>query len=104
VSAWAQSWSSKDVDAYLSHYAQDFDTPEGQSRAAWEKLRRSRIEAPRSIAVDIASPKVTMQGADRASVSFRQTYRSDLFNGTSSKTLEMVKSDNRWQIVQEKGD
>ena len=103
VNAWAQAWASKDVEAYLSHYAADFDVPGGQPRAAWEKQRRSRIEAPRSIAVEIASPKVTMQAADRARVSFRQTYRSDIFNGTSNKTLEVVKSGNRWQILQEKG-
>lgn len=103
VSAWAQAWSSQDVEAYLSHYARDFDVPGGQSRDAWEKQRRSRLEAPESIAVEIASPKVTMRGAERASVSFRQTYRSNLFNGTSNKTLEMVKSENRWRILQEKG-
>jgi hypothetical protein len=44
-----------------------------------------------------------MQGSDTALVSFRQTYRSDRFNGTSSKTLTMTKSDGRWLIREEKG-
>ena len=43
-----------------------------------------------------------MQGNDQARVSFRQTYSSDVFNGTSTKTLVMVKSDGRWQIREEK--
>jgi tetratricopeptide (TPR) repeat protein len=103
VNAWAQAWSSKDVEAYLSHYAKDFDPPGQQSRADWEKARRARIEAPKSISVTIASPKVTMQGSDTASVSFRQTYQSDRFNGTSTKTLVMTKSDGRWQIREERG-
>ena len=103
VNAWAQAWSSKDVEAYLSHYAKDFDPPGGQSRADWEKLRRARIEAPKSISVTIASPKVTMQGSDTARVSFRQTYHSDRFNGTSNKTLVMTRTDGRWQIREEQG-
>ena len=31
--AWAQAWSKKDVDGYLSHYAKDFKTPGGEPRA-----------------------------------------------------------------------
>ena len=103
VNAWAEAWSRKDADAYLAHYAKDFDPPGSQSRADWEKARRSRITAPKSISVSVASPKVTMQGSDSASVTFRQTYLSDVFKGTSTKTLVLVKSDGRWQIREEKG-
>jgi tetratricopeptide (TPR) repeat protein len=103
VNAWAEAWSKKDADAYLAHYAKDFDPPGKQSRADWEKARRSRIEAPKSISVSVASPKVTMQGSDSATVTFRQTYRSDVFKGTSNKTLVLVKAEGRWQIREEKG-
>ena len=104
VKAWAQAWSKKDADAYLAHYAKDFKVPGGQSRADWEKSRRTRIAAPKSISVEVGSPKVTMQGAERASVTFRQTYRSDVFKGTNSKTLLMARSDGRWLIQEEKGN
>src|SRR5690242_20941315 len=77
LNGWAQAWSRKDADGYLAYYAADFDPPGRESRAAWEKTRRERIEAPKSIAVSIDSPKVTMRGNDRAVVSFRQNYRSD---------------------------
>ena len=103
VNAWAEAWSKKDADAYLAHYAKDFDPPGNQPRADWEKARRSRIAAPKSISVSVASPKVTMQGSDSATVTFRQTYRSDVFKGTSNKTLVLVKADGRWQIREEKG-
>jgi tetratricopeptide (TPR) repeat protein len=103
VDSWAQAWSSKDVQAYLSHYAQDFDPPGKQSRTDWEKLRRARIEAPKTISVSIDSPKVTMEGSDAARVSFRQTYHSDRFNGTSNKTLVMTRTNGRWQILEEQG-
>ena len=103
VNAWAQAWSKKDTDAYLAHYARDFKTPKGEPRAQWEKDRRARIAAPKSISVSIASPKVTMADANHARVTFRQTYRSEVFKGTSMKTMEMVKSpDGRWVIQQER--
>jgi tetratricopeptide (TPR) repeat protein len=102
VNAWAQAWSKQDADGYLSFYAKDFKTPGGEGRADWEKSRRSRITAPKSIAVSIASPKVTMSGSNQATVTFRQSYRSDKLRSNSSKTLVMVRNDGRWQIQQEK--
>jgi tetratricopeptide (TPR) repeat protein len=102
VNAWAQAWSKKDVDGYLSYYAKDFKTPGGESRAEWEKQRRARIGGAKSISVEVASPKVTMNGANQASVSFRQAYRSDSFKANGQKTLVLVRADGRWQIQEEK--
>ncbi|HET7669450.1 MAG TPA: tetratricopeptide repeat protein, partial [Burkholderiales bacterium] len=102
VNGWAQAWSKKDADGYLAYYAKDFKTPGGEGRADWEKTRRSRITGAKSIAVGIDSPKVTMRTPQEASVSFRQTYRSDKLKSTSRKTLEMVKTDGRWLIREEK--
>jgi len=102
VNAWAQAWSKKDVDGYLASYAPDFKTPGGEARADWEKGRRTRIEAPKSIAVGVESPKVTMQGDNQASVTFRQNYRSDKLKTSGRKTLTMVKTEGVWKIQDEK--
>ncbi len=101
INAWAQAWSNRDVDAYLSHYAKDFKTPKGQSRATWEKTRRARIGGAKSISVELDSPAVTVKGPDQASVTFRQAYRSDTFQSTSRKTLQLIRSDGRWLIQDE---
>jgi Flp pilus assembly protein TadD len=102
VNAWAEAWSKKDADAYLAHYAKDFNTPGKESRAEWEKTRRARVTAPKSISVTLDSPKVTMNGADRATVTFRQNYRSDLLKSTSRKTLVLVRAEGGWKILEEK--
>lgn len=102
VDAWASAWSSRDADAYLAHYAPNFMTPRGEPRSAWEKLRRSRVAGPKSITVEIKSPKVTREGDTAARVTFHQIYRSDRFSGASDKTLDMVKIDGRWLIRQER--
>ena len=102
VNGWAQAWSKKDADGYLAHYAKDFKTPGGDPRGEWEKSRRERIGAAKSISVALESPKVTMRNAQQASVSFRQTYKSDKLTSRNRKTLELVKVDNRWLIKEEK--
>ena len=102
LNGWAQAWSKKDADAYLAYYAKEFKTPGGESRSDWEKARRARIAAPKSISVSVTTPKVTLTGPSQASVTFRQAYRSDVLKSNSTKTVVMTKNDGRWQIAQEK--
>jgi tetratricopeptide (TPR) repeat protein len=102
VNGWAQAWSRRDVNAYLSYYARNFKTPAGESRGDWENIRRARIGGAKSIAVELESPKVTMKGSQEASVTFRQTYRSDKLKTRSRKTLELVQTDGKWLIREEK--
>lgn len=101
VRAWASAWAEKDVKTYLGHYAKDFRTPNGESRADWEKGRRQRIQAPKKIEVSVDSPKVTVNG-DTATVTFRQHYRSDSLKVSSVKTLVLTQSGGKWLIKQER--
>lgn len=102
VNAWAKSWSDNDIPGYLGAYASDFRTPRGESRAAWEAERKTRIAKPRQIQVAIESPKVEFDDNGRATVTFRQNYRSDALKSTNSKTLVMTKSGDKWLIQQER--
>ena len=102
VHAWAAAWSKKNVDGYLAFYAKDFKTPKGESRSEWEQGRRSRILAPKQISVETHTPKVSMDDDRHASVTFRQSYKSDARTINSTKTLVLVKADGHWRIKQEK--
>jgi len=105
VNGWAQAWSKRDADGYLSHYAADFKLPGKESRADWEKNRRARISGAKTIKVGIGSTKVTMSGSNGATVVFQQNYQSDTFKSTGRKTLVMTKSsEGRWQIREEKSN
>ena len=57
-------------------------------------MPRNRID------VDISELSVSVNG-DRASAKFRQAYSSDSLSVTSRKTLDLVRSGNRWLIVRE---
>ena len=102
VRAWASAWSKKETTRYLAYYAKDFKTPNGESRADWEAARKQRINGPKSIEVLVEAPKVSVKDENHASVSFRQSYRSDSLKVNSGKTLVLVRVDGRWLIVQER--
>lgn len=102
VNQWAKAWSENDVAGYLAYYAADFKTPKGEPRAEWEASRKARVAKPRRIQVTIESPKVVFDDANRATVTFRQHYRSDTLKASSTKTLVMVRSGEKWLIQQER--
>lgn len=102
VNDWAKQWSDNNVEGYLAHYAPDFDTPAGMSREAWEAQRKARIAKPRKIQVELTGLKVKIGESDRARVTFRQLYRSGTYKADSNKTLEMVRSGEKWLIQQER--
>lgn len=101
IEAWAKAWSDKNVAAYLAFYASSFRPQGGSSRAAWEKSRRERIGKPKSIQVAITNPKVNLTDTTHARVSFKQSYHSDSIKSNTTKTLEMVKTGEKWLIQQE---
>ena len=102
VNKWAHAWSSKNTGEYLSHYAPDFKTPKGESRAQWEKMRKERISAPKKIQVSVSAIKVTLKDEHRARVTFRQHYTAGALNTSTTKTLVLVKSGDTWLIQQER--
>jgi len=101
VDAWATAWSSKNVKQYLSHYAADFRTPNGESHSAWAAGRKERISKPKNIDVRVSSASVKFTDDNHATVRFHQDYRASNFKASGSKTLNMVKSGGNWLIQEE---
>jgi tetratricopeptide (TPR) repeat protein len=101
LDAWASAWSAKDVKGYLAAYAPDFEVPAGESRASWEKQRAERIERPKSIEVGVKVTSLQVSGNEATAV-VRQSYKSDTLKNTTTKTLKLVKSGDRWLIKQER--
>jgi tetratricopeptide (TPR) repeat protein len=102
VNQWAKAWSENDVAGYLGHYASDFKTPKGEARSDWEARRKALIAKPRKIRVDVESPKVAFNDNGHVTVTFRQFYESGPLKITTSKTLVMVKTGDKWLIQQER--
>jgi len=99
VIQWAKAWSARDVSAYLAAYASDYTT-DGMTRSNWEAQRRERVGGPKNIDVQLSNMTIDQQG-DTASVTFRQTYRSDRLSSTVTKTLKLALQNGQWRIVDE---
>ena len=100
VIAWAKAWAARDVKAYLASYGKDFTPPGSQSRSAWEEERRQRISSKSKITVKLENLAVTATG-NSAVARFRQDYKASGLAVSSRKTLDLVKSGDRWLIVKE---
>ncbi|MDD5334487.1 MAG: tetratricopeptide repeat protein [Rhodoferax sp.] len=100
VLAWAKAWSAKDMSAYLGAYGKEFTPPAKQSRSAWEEDRRKRIVGKSSINVKLDKLSVTVSGT-KAVAKFRQHYRAGALSVSSRKTLNLLKTGDRWLIIKE---
>ena len=100
VKAWASAWAAKDVKGYLASYGKDFNPPGSMSRSQWEAERKQRIGSKNNISIKLENLNVTVDGS-KAVAKFRQDYKASGLAVSSRKTLDMVKTGDRWQIVKE---
>jgi len=101
IEGWAMAWSAQDVKGYLGAYAPEFEVPGGETRGAWEKSRAERIQKPKSIEVKVNVTSIKINGNEATAV-VRQQYKSDTLKNTTTKTLTLLRSGDRWLIKQEK--
>ena len=101
ANAWARAWSARDVDLYLSKYAEDFKTPNGDALTLWQALRKQKISSQEKILVEIEDIKVTMKNENLARIQFKQRYTSDKLTEESSKLLLVKKTNGKWFIQEE---
>lgn len=86
--------------AYLGAYAKEYSRSAKQSHQAWTRERRQRIVGKSSISVTLDDLSVTVD-ANKAIAKFRQEYKGDALAVSSRKTLNLVKTGDRWLIVRE---
>ena len=101
VNSWAKAWSDKNIDGYFASYTNSFKPVKGDSRKTWEQTRRDRINKPANINVEITNPKVTLEDADNAKMSFKQIYTANGKPIRTNKTLILKKVSGAWLIDQE---
>ena len=99
---WAGAWSAQDVETYLASYAEDFVPQGGLDRAAWERQRRLRLQAPGSIQVELSNMKTSKEANGRMIVRADQEYRSDRYADRVRKEFLLKEEGGRWFILEEK--
>jgi len=84
----------------LSAYGTDLDPPGKQTRKMWEEDHRRRVFGKAYISGKLSTLNLDLYG-NKAIAKFRPSYYADSLNLSSRKTLDLVKSGDRWVIVKE---
>jgi murein L,D-transpeptidase YafK len=103
IEDWRTDWESRDTDAYLSHYARDFEG-DGMSLKEWA-ARKRQVNAGKSwIKVKLGNMDMfRYPGAkqEMVVVTFQQDYQSSNLSNAMKKRLYWIKDGATWKIVDE---
>ena len=100
VSAWAEAWAAKKIDAYFSHYVDGFSGDMADANA-WRNSRKTKISNSQQIKISFSDIKVRNNNNESVDVFFTQEYQSGSYKDTGRKVLSLKKINGRWLISQE---
>ena len=101
ITDWAEAWSSRDAERYLSHYSDQFVPPNGMGIDEWQTRLHEHLDT------DLPAMEVTVDGfsiqpdGDTATVRFSRHLGSGPPEETSLITLVMRNEHGDWRIVRE---
>jgi len=101
VMGWAQAWSEKDLDAYISYYSDahklNFPTHED-----WAEYRKQHILRPGFIKIGVSNIQIRAQTRNLAIIDFAQTFDSLDYSDRVIKRLGLSRIDSQWKITDER--
>lgn len=102
IEKWRNDWASRDSDAYLAHYAQDFSAG-GTNYAAFSQQKRLVNSGKTWIKVNLSKLSVFPYPSQPGLVvvNFEQDYESNNLNNRMIKRQYWIKRNNKWQIIYE---
>ena len=101
LEGWAAAWSEQATDVYFIFYADDYHPP-GQSRIAWKKERRVRLNKPRWIQIGLEGIDIKSISNEVAKVELVQEYRASNYQDKTRKELKLRQTADGWRIVEER--
>ena len=100
VVAWAQDWSSGNVEAYISRYVKNYRGSYG-SYEQWRETRSKRINDSDGIHIELENLQLQLIDTDNVEVEFRQIYTSTDYQDVMTKRLFIIRVENDWKITSE---
>lgn len=102
IAAWANSWQSRDVDAYLAHYHPEFTPAQDVTLSEWQDQRRRVIGNAGDIVITIEPPEFLADLEDgKRSARFWLHYNAANYADRTLKELLLVPVDGNWRILAE---
>lgn len=102
LEAWRAAWVARDIAAYLGCYSADFASEDGATFDAWAARRRLAIGRSKGVSLELGDVRVEMLDMERATSTFRQTYRSSVYQDVVAKKIEWKRVGGRWLISGER--
>lgn len=100
VQAWAQAWSSQNMNDYFAAYTPDYTPSKSITREAWQSERRDRIAGRQFVRVKVSNFSFEDTGK-KVIARFNQVYESDNIQSKHRKRLELVLLEGSWKIARE---
>ncbi len=102
IEEWRKDWASRDTDAYLAHYAQDFSAG-NVKLAAFAQQKRLVNSGKTWIKVKMSNVSLFPypNQPNMVVVNFDQDYDSNNLSNRMHKRQYWMKRDGRWQIIYE---
>jgi murein L,D-transpeptidase YafK len=102
VNKWAQAWSSREINNYISFYHPSFRS-RGMDIGAWKNYKDSLNKAYQNISVELSNI-LSIQHPKYMLTLFRQKYQSNKYRAEGLKKLYWAKGESGdWKIVLEEG-
>jgi len=102
VEAWRSAWSNRDLEAYFSAYADDFEVNDRfASMDAWKAYKRWVIGKRASIQVSLENIKAYALSNGQVRIEFVQHFQADGYQSIDLKVLTLRQSDGGWKIINE---
>jgi murein L,D-transpeptidase YafK len=96
---WRAAWQRKDIDSYISYYADEFRAMK-MNREQWRDFKARLNEQYKTITVHLSKPAIFMD-RNRVVVRFLQEYTSDQHSDFGEKVLYLKKNGENFKIVGE---
>ncbi|MBI3562105.1 MAG: L,D-transpeptidase family protein [Gammaproteobacteria bacterium] len=106
LETWRSDWESRNLERYLSHYADGFWN-ESFDLKQWKEYKRRVYQGKAYQKVTLsdlslfAYPVVSAAGDSVVLASFRQAYQSNNFNSETSKRMYLTQHQGKWEILYE---
>lgn len=99
IESWRQSWESRNLDGYMSHYSPNFQSA-WLDYKGWKEKKRKLTGRYSRIKVKLGNVYLYRQDGIVSSI-FTQSYSSDGFQSTGIKVLYLVPNGSKYNIYAE---
>jgi len=99
IEGWRDSWQNRDVERYMSFYSLSFKSG-SKDWSQWKDYKKQVTNKYKDIRVKVDALGILMNN-NMVIASFKQTYRTPVFESSGTKRLYIAKNSDEWKIIGE---